>query len=66
MKRVELDRSVVADEARERRIAELGRLIEASCDSVARRQRWLEMQAEISARSSAQVARMERARGLSR
>jgi hypothetical protein len=66
MRRIEHDRSIVDDEAREIRIAELGSLIEASCDSVARRQRWLEMQAEISARSSAQVARMERARGLSR
>ena len=66
MRRVEIDRSVVDDEARERRIAELGRLIEAPCDSGTRRQRWLEMQAEIAARSSAQVARMERVRGLSR
>ncbi|MBN3777956.1 hypothetical protein G3O06_10365 [Burkholderia sp. Ac-20345] len=66
MKRVEHDRSIVDDEARERRIAELGRVIEASCDSVTRRHYWLEMQAEICARSSAQVARMERARGLSR
>lgn len=60
------DRSVVDDEARERRIAELGRLIEAPCDSATRRQRWLEMQAEISARSPAQVDRMERARGIGR
>ncbi|QVN18741.1 hypothetical protein [Burkholderia pyrrocinia] len=65
MRRVKDDRSVVDDEAREKRIAELGRLIEASCDPDTRRQRWLEMQAEISARSSAQIARMERARGLS-
>lgn len=66
MKPVKHDRSVAGDEMRERRIAELGRLIEESCDSATRRQRWLEMQAEISARSSAQVARMERLRGLSR
>jgi hypothetical protein len=66
MKPVRHDRSIVDDEAREMRIAELGRLIEASCDSATRRQHWLEMQAEISARSSAQIARMERARGLSR
>jgi hypothetical protein len=58
------DQTLSTDEARERRIAELLEVFNGETDREVRAAAWEQLKAEIKARSPAQVARMEAARGL--